>query len=255
MKIRVFANSENLSKERGQDMLNFIVVENDKVKQDEIRRIINRVTFDLEKSINIKLFDRYNAELEKIISDNSEVKIYIMGVVLNGKVSGLEIAKKIRETDLENEIIFITDYYYMFEKVYRNVYKVYDFIEKGPDFKTRLTKSLETLINRNYNDKKFIYKTRNQDLDLHIKNILYIYRDTCDRKLIIKTHNNSYAINMNIKDIKEKLGSKFHQISRSCLVNSDFVESYNYLDGYVLLTNGEKVEYLAKSYREKDEIC
>ena len=235
-------------------MINFIVVENNKSKQQEIRSIINRVTFDLEKSINIKIFDSYNSDLGKIIADNSEVKVYILGVVLNGKVSGLEIAKKIRENDLENEIIFITDYYYMFEKVYRNVYKVYDFIEKGVNFKTRLTKSLKALITRKYDDKTFNYKTRNLELDLHIKNILYIYRDTCDRKLIIKTPNNSYAINMNIKDIKEKVGSKFHQISRSCLVNSDFIESYNYLDGYVLLTNGEKVNYLAKSYREKDEI-
>ena len=234
-------------------MLNFIVVEDNQEEQKEIRDIINKVAFNSDVNFNIIFFDRYNSDLKRIIEDNSEVKVYILDIELNSKISGIQIAKKIRENDLEDEIVFITNHDHMFEEVYRTIYKVYDFIEKFNNFKPRLTNTIKTLLNREDNNKVFKYKSRNLELKLYIKNILFVYRDTYDRKLIIKTTNNSYAINMTIKDIKDKLGPKFKQISRSCLVNTDLVESYNYNKGYVILSNGEKVEYLSKTYREKDE--
>ena len=217
-------------------MVSFIIVEDSKITQDEIKKIINKVTFKTEMNFEIKVFDKYDANLKKVIEDTSEVKIYILDIELGDKVSGIQIAKKIRNYDLEDD---------------RSVYKVYDFIEKFNNFEERLTKSLENLINREYNNKVFRYNARNLELDLYIKNILYVYRDSCDRKLVIKTLNNKYTINMSIKDIKEKLGSKFKQISRSCLVNEDYIESYNYALGYVVLSNGEKVEYLSKNYRDE----
>ena len=205
-------------------------------------------------NFEIKVFDKYDVNLKKVIEDTSEVKIYILDIELGDKVSGIQIAKKIRNYDLEDEIIFITNHDHMFEEVYRSVYKVYDFIEKFNNFEERLTKSLENLIKREYNNKIFRYNARNLELDLYIKNILYVYRDSCDRKLVIKTLNNKYTISMSIKDIKEKLGSKFKQIRRSCLVNEDFIESYNYALGYVVLSNGEKVEYLSKNYRDNEKV-
>ena len=235
-------------------MVSFIIVEDSKKEQDEIKKIINKVTFKTEINFEIKVFDKYDANLKKVIEDTSEVKIYILDIELGDKVSGIQIAKKIRNYDLEDEIIFITNHDHMFEEVYRSVYKVYDFIEKFNNFEERLTKSLENLIKREYDNRIFRYNARNLELDLYIKNILYVYRDSCDRKLVIKTLNNTYTINMSIKDIKEKLGSKFKQISRSCLVNEDYIESYNYAFGYVVLSNGEKVEYLAKNYRDNEKV-
>ncbi len=230
-------------------MIKFIVVEDDKNEQNEIKKIINKVTFKTDINFEIKVFEKYDSNLKALIDDCDEVKIYILDIELDNKISGVQIAKMIRKIDLEDEIIFITNHDHMFEEVYRSVYKVYDFIEKFNNFEERLTKSLTNLLNREYSNKVFRYTARNVELDVYFKNILYVYRDSCDRKLIVRSVSNTYAINMTIKEIKEKLGPKFKQISRSCLVNEDYIESFNFKDGYVILSNGEKVEYLAKSYR------
>ena len=210
---------------------------------------MNKVTFKTDINFEIKVFEKYDSNLKALIDDCDEVKIYILDIELDNKISGVQIAKMIRKIDLEDEIIFITNHDHMFEEVYRSVYKVYDFIEKFNNFEERLTKSLTNLLNREYSNKVFRYTARNVELDVYFKNILYVYRDSCDRKLIVRSVSNTYAINMTIKEIKEKLGPKFKQISRSCLVNEDYIESFNFKDGYVILSNGEKVEYLAKSYR------
>ena len=88
-------------------------------------------------NFEIKVFDKYDVNLKKVIEDTSEVKIYILDIELGDKVSGIQIAKKIRNFDLEDEIIFITNHDHMFEEVYRSVYKVYDFIEKFNNFEAK----------------------------------------------------------------------------------------------------------------------
>ena len=234
-------------------MLHFIIVEDDEKQRSTLKDIINGVMFETNECFKIESFAKYDSKLETIIKDNSEVKIYILDIELENSISGLQIAKKIRKVNLEDEIIFITNHDRMFEEVYRTIYKVYAFIEKFNNFKPRLISTLKSLIDGKFDNKTFKYKARNVDLDLHIKNILFVYRDTYERKCVIKMAKNSYMISMSLKELESKLGPKFKRISRSCLVNTDLVEAYDYLNGYVILSNGEKVEYLSKAYRDKDD--
>ena len=75
-------------------------------------------------------FSKYTKILQNIIKDNSIHKIFIMDIELENNTSGIQIAKYIRENDWDSEIIFTTSHDKMFETVYRNIYQVFDFIEK-----------------------------------------------------------------------------------------------------------------------------
>ena len=68
-------------------------------------------------------------KLNKII-ESGIPKIYILDIEIPNSKSGLDVARKIRENDWESEIIFITSHDKMFETAYRNVYEIFDFIEK-----------------------------------------------------------------------------------------------------------------------------
>ena len=87
-------------------------------------------------------------------------------------------------------------------------------------------------------------------MQLYLKDIIYIYRDTVDRKLIIKTTKNEFTVNLSIFEILDKLDSRFVQCHRSCIINKDRIVIKNYVDGTFTTDTGEVVPMLSKKYQE-----
>ena len=123
----------------------------------------------------------------------------------------------------------------MFELAHRNVYDVFDFIEKYHNLNKRLSHDLNLILNR-HNDKKiFTYKGRNIDLQLYMHSISYIYRDKEDRKFVIFTDNSCYLVNLGVKEILGKLDDRFKIVHRSCIVNTDKVSAYDWSKSKIIL--------------------
>ena len=237
-------------------MIKFIVVDDDKDIINEVKDIIRKVTFNNDEEIIIKDYNKYNSDLCKEITNTSERKIYILDIELNGSKSGIQIAEIIRANDWESQIIFMTNHDKMFETVYRKVYEVFDFIEKFHDFKNRLEKDLVTIVKKNFDNKMFVYKSRNVDLKIYLKNILYIYRDTEERKVVLVTDHNRFTVSLGVNDITNYLDSSFAVVHRACIVNKNRVQKYNWKEKCFVLDNGERVNMLSKKYKKdvlKDE--
>lgn len=234
-------------------MIKFIVIEDDKNIQTKVKNIIHKLTFDIEEEVKIKPFSKVTSELIKEIEDLVERKVYIIDIELADNHSGIQIAKQIREKDWESEIIFMTNHDKMFETVYRNVYEVFDFIEKFHDFEKRLQKDIKLILSKNFDNKMFIYNGRNIDLHLYYKEILYIYRDTRERKVVIVTTKNSFAVGLGVQEILEQLDKRFKMVHRACIVNPERVKKYDWSEKYFVLDTGEQVNMLSKKYRKEIE--
>ena len=139
--------------------------------------------------------------------DNKKLARYILDIVL---LIDLEESSDNQE-------------YKLFEKIKRNISK-----------------------ERNFDNQMFKYNANNVELNVFYRAILYITRDTEERKLVIVTPTNKYKVSMTIKEIMEHLDKRFVQCHRSCIVNKDHVEVKNYKEGYFILDNGEKVYLLSK---------
>ena len=223
-------------------MVKFIVADDDSKEIEHVCTLIHEVTDDAK----ILKFSKITDELKKEIQNVDEHKVYVLDIQLANKISGITIAKLIREVDYVSEIIFITNHDKMFESAYRNVYAVFSFIEKFHDFDRRFKKDVKAILKRNFDNKMFKYNANNVELNLFYRNILYITRDTEERKLVIVTPTNKYKITMTIKEVMDLLDKRFVQCHRSCIVNKDHVEEKNYKEGYFILDNGEKVYLLSK---------
>lgn len=234
-------------------MIKFIVIEDDKNIQTKVKNIIHKLTFDIEEEVKIKPFSKVTSELIKEIDDLVERKVYIIDIELADNHSGIQIAKQIREKDWESEILFMTNHDKMFETVYRNVYEVFDFIEKFHDFEKRLQKDIKLILSKNFDNKMFIYNGRNIDLHLYYKEILYIYRDTRERKVVIVTSKNSFAVGLGVQEILEQLDKRFKMVHRACIVNTERVKKYDWSEKYFVLDTGERVDMLSKKYRKEIE--
>ena len=234
-------------------MIKIAIIEDEDIYIQEIKKIIGKIKFQIEDEIKTFEFKGYNNDLSKFIINNDSRTIYIVDIELKNSKSGIEIASHIRDVDWDSEIIFITNHDKMFETVHRNVYEVFDFIEKYHELEKRLAKDLKIIISKNVDKKIFSYKGRNIDLQLYLHAINYIYRDKEDRKLVIVTDKSSFTINLGVKEILDLLDDRFKMVHRSCIVNTDKVVTYDWSKLKIVMKNGTEVNYLSRKFKKELE--
>lgn len=230
-------------------MVKFIVVDDD---ANEVKHIKDLLQLNVEGEKEILSFSKLDSKLKKEILDVDVRKVYILDIELGDKVSGINIAKLIRDVDYESEIIIITNHDNMFESTHKSVYEIFDFIVKFHDFDKNFKKAIHAILRRNFDNKMFVYKANNVELSIYYKSIIYIYTE--DRKITIVTPTNKYSINLTMKEILSMLDSRFKQCYRSCIINVERVCEKNYKEGYFVTDTGETVYMLSKKYKKDLEV-
>lgn len=234
-------------------MIKFIIIDNDLKYHNIYESIINKLMFNNDINYEIERYNKYTPELGKTISDRSIFKIYLSETVLPGSKNGLDIAREIRTKDWDSEILFITNHDKLFETVFRKGLKVFSFIEKYYNLEERLEIDLSKILSRNFDKKKFFLSNCSQDLQIYLKDILYLYCDTSTRKVMIVTNQNIFHLNTTLKEALQKCDNRFKQVHRACIVNTDEVNLYNWNKGYFKLKNGKEVLLCSKNYRKNVE--
>ena len=119
--------------------------------------------------------------------------------------------------------------------------------------KYRLEIDLSKILSRNFDKKKFFLSNCSQDLQIYLKDILYLYCDTPTRKVMVVTNQNIFHLNTTLKEALQKCDNRFKQVHRACIVNTDEVNLYNWNKGYFKLKNGKEVLLCSKNYRKNVE--
>lgn len=234
-------------------MIKIAIIEDEDVYIKETRKIIDKLKFNIDEELKTYEFTKYNKDLENFIKNNDSRTIYIIDIELKNSKSGIEIASLIREVDWDSEIIFITNHDKMFETVHRNIFEVFDFIEKYHELEKRLSNDIKKILSKTLDKKIFTYKGRNIDLQIYFHSINYIYRDKGDRKTVIVTDGSSFSINMGIKELLSALDTRFKMVHRSCIVNTDKVLYYDWNNSKIIMNNNEEVCYLSKKFKKEIE--
>ena len=230
-------------------MIDFIIVDSELNYHNIYQNIIKKIMSNTNILYNIYKFTNINKELQNKLHDKNNYKIYLLDICLNSKKSGIDIINKIRNEDLKSEIIVVTSHDVMFETIFRTCRKIYYFIEKYYNMEDRLKNELKTIIN-NYNiTNKFFSLDKNENLKISLDEILYIYRETSERKLYIVTNTKKYPVRLSIKEALIKCDDNFKQIHRACIVNINKVKYYNWQENYFILNNKEKVFMCSKTYK------
>ena len=233
-------------------MVKFIVVEDKKENQEKIKKVLVKIGIQINQEYDVKYYEGNNEELAKEIEDTSIRKVYIMDIELDNSISGIEIAEKIREEDWDSEIIFVTSHDKLFEKVHRDVLEVFDFIERFIDMESRLEKDILRIIKKKYDKKTLELKGNNIEVELHLKNILYIEKE--ERKSVIHAYGNTFKTSITLEKLQERLDQRFIRTHKGCIANKEHIVEKNYGAGYFLLDTGEKVNLLSKRYRKEIEV-
>ena len=234
-------------------MIKYVVIEDNLKFQSEVIEVIEKLMFKTNFDYLVEKFAGYTPHLGDIIKDCSIKKVYILDIELDKIKSGIEIAQEIRRVDWDSEIIFITSHDKMFELAHRTVLKTFDFIEKYHSLKSRLEQDIKLIIAQKNDYGKFAFISNKLKMQVYLKDITHIYRDTIERKLVIKTTNSRFLTSMTISDILKELDSRFRQVHRACIVNTDRVNIYCWPKGYFVLDTSEQVDLCSKTFKEN--VC
>ena len=222
-------------------MINFIVCEDNPIVLEKNIKTINNLMFSNNLEYKIYSFTDYNSELQDLINNNLDNKIYILDIELEDS-SGIDIARKIRKNDWSSLIIFSTAHFELFPHVFSDKLMIFDYITKYDDYENNLYKTLEKSIDIITHNNTISFKIGSDYHNIKINTILYLTYDKYSRKTIIKTFDNEYYINDTLSSFEESLNKDFTRINRAYIVNMLNVRKINYNERIIEFNNGETLE-------------
>ena len=110
-------------------MLKFIVCEDNEEDLTSAVQTITKAMMNYDIEYKILKFYRHNKELEAVINEPFDTKIYLLDIELP-VVGGLEIASEIREIDDKSYIIFVTSHPECKNDIFFSRLEAIDYISK-----------------------------------------------------------------------------------------------------------------------------
>lgn len=230
------------------NMVEFIICDDDKKFLKQVEDLISKIMVKKKFEYDIVKFYDYDDKFFNHIETKDGMRIFILDIETPTN-SGIIVGRKIRKTDYESPIIFLTGHEELGNMLLRKDLMFLAFINKFEEFNTRLRKTIEKALaisnKRDYleiEDRGAVYRI------LHDK-ILYITRDTVERKTLIVTENNTHKIMKSLSEIVDILDDRFIQTHRSCIINKNRSEEINYKQKYILFDNGIKIDLISNNYK------
>ena len=235
---------------RGFFMINFVIVDDNKLQRKRISNIILNSMMSNKLDFNIQEFDDYSEQLCNFIHNASQDTIYILDLELPSG-DGVDIARVIRN-DNDNwisPIIIITVHTSMYYEVYKQRLQILDFIAKCDDIEKDLSENIDICLKMINKETTYRYKYKSVDYTININNIDYIQRD--GRKTRIITSKEEYSQNISISEIKKKLPPYFVLSSKGVLINMKNVDRIDWSDLKVTFKDKKEGFIVSKSHRKE----
>ncbi|MEG2322396.1 MAG: LytTR family DNA-binding domain-containing protein [Bacilli bacterium] len=231
-------------------MINFIVVDDIEAFAISVENVITKIMINNTLAYQTYKFNDYNKKFIDFINKPLPNKVYFLDIETKS-ASGIDIARMIRRNDIDSVIIFITAHEDLGNVVSKEQLLALTFICKFDGFENKVAsatkKALEIL------DKKRVirFTDYNTVYTIPIKEILYITRDSIERKCLIKTDYTTYKVSKTVTELKELTQGSLVQTHRACLVNKDRIRKINWTTNELTLNNGEVLTLLSEYYKKE----
>ena len=231
-------------------MIKFVVYDDEIEYRKMIKNSINNVMSNLDIDYKIEEFATYNSKMMTTIDDDS-MKIYIMDIQIPNGVSGIDVARKVRIKDWNSIIILVTAYNELGYEALKAQIMLLDFISKFNDCSNQLNRVIKKAVSKIDNKKVLIFESSDMTYRVYTDDIIYILKDSVERKSIIKTDYNEIVVNQTITNLLNMLDSRFFLSHRSCIINTDKVDVIDWKNNIIHFKNGEEIDYLARDKKKE----
>lgn len=230
--------------------MKIVLIGNDERHYAVVRKVVSELDFLYDDELKLVHFNKLSCELKEEIRKCDDKKVYIININLVNKLSSFNLTEYIRKYDWNSEIIILKDNDAILENCWNSIRRVFDIIDCNNNYESLMKDDIKLICSHSCKEKKFSFKNRDIHLNIYFEKILYIYRDTGERKVMIVTDNNVYNLNIGLKDTFYLLDKRFRQVHRACVVNTMRTEKFDWSNNSFTLDNGEEVNMLSKHYKD-----
>lgn len=214
--------------------MNIAICDDEKIVRQQIKGLIEKQKADC----NLELYETG----EELLAAGKLFDMVFLDIQMEG-INGIDTARALREQNEETVLIFITGikeyvfdafdvaaFHYLLKPIEENKFmEVFD----------RAVKEAEK--RKEKGQKQLFIKTRQRNITLEQKNILYI--ENRGRKAEIHTVEETIEIYAAMIELEKQLGGEFYRCHRGYLVNMAYITEYS--NDSIRLSDGESI-YLAK---------
>ena len=229
-------------------MINIIICDDNQNDREKAIKCVEKFMTGRKLEFKIYPFNDYNNKFNATMNSNLPMKIYLLDIETPSS-SGIDIARKIRKTDVDSVIIFLTGHEELGNIILKNDLMFLSFINKFDDFNNRLSNSLNKALDLLKNRKIIRLNDRNITYTIDINDILYITTDSYERRTIIKTDYNEIKVNKSLSEIKDMLDDRFIQTHRACYINNERRIKVDKTNKIITFDNGETIDLLSDKYK------
>lgn len=209
--------------------MKFAICDDNSIDSNYVYELVKKWSNENKYQVDIETFSSAESFLFHYV-DNKDYDVLLLDIEMK-KMDGVSLAREIRKTNKNVQIIFITGYSEYIAEGYD--VEALNYLMKP--FKTEklyevLNKAVTKIIQ---NEKHLILNTFDETIRISLHDIIYI---DVDRNYTTIHSNKNYTIKMTLADIEKELDERFFRISRSIIVNLKYINRVTKSDVY--LTNG-----------------
>lgn len=231
-------------------MINYIICDDNDIIRQNIEEIIGNIMMKNNFEYKIHSFSDYDRSFNKVLSNKLVNKIYILDIETPSE-SGINIARKIREHDIDSIIIFLTSHYELGSVLLEDEIMFLTFISKFNNMNERLESAIDKALHMLGKKQAIRFEDHGVLYTIPINDILYITHDSVSRKSIIKTDYTEFSISKSLSELVLMVDSRFIRTHRSCIANKNRIISIDKKKSTISFDNGSTIDLLSNNYKEE----
>ena len=202
-------------------MINFIICDDNEFFLMEICKIVDDFCIKKKMSYKIYTFKNYKQDFFEILDSMLDNKVYILDIETPSG-NGSDIAKKIRNKDLNSFLIFISSYTEKYiRKVASSDTMIIGYISKRKDYKDELIKRLKKIFKLGFQKNVIRFKDQGIIYTFDMRSIYFIKADSKKRRSLIFSSSGVTEVRITLKKLKQILDYRFEYSHRSCIINHE----------------------------------
>ncbi len=237
----------------GDNMINFIICEDEKLIRKQTKNIIVSLMMNYDIDYKIHEFDCYDDKFEDIVKEDSGFKIYLLDIKTK-YISGIDAARMIREKydDWSSVIILITAYSeYKYEALCSRLFLL-DYINKLDNCSKKLREDLVIAMKHYDNNPTALDYEYNHILyKVEYRQIIYIEKEPDSKRCIIKTNEGIQHIPGTLSEVYKRLDDRFLKVHKSMIINLNQIKKYEIRDNKLTFKNGDYTHLISRNMKKE----
>ena len=209
------------------------------------------------KELNMNIQIESEARPDKVLATLPEhpgPNIYFLDIQLNAPLDGIELARRIRETDPLGYIVYVSVREDLaFETItamtmptgFLSKEYLFDTEKFRPQLHQTLVKILNHL-NQVHPDQPAYIEIKNGGFLVRVRqdDLVYVEKVRHLKKVMVVTTHNRYEVNGSVHELASQLtADNFFDGFQSYILNTEQIQTVNFTQGHVTMSNGDELNF------------